>query len=42
MERADLQLVVPESIQDSYTKDQQTWLWSLDDFIRDVGSRSSK
>ncbi len=42
MERANLQLVVPESIQDSYTQDQRDWLRNLDDFIREVGSRSSK
>ena len=38
METENLQLVVPESIQATYSDDQQTWLWSLGDFIRDVDS----
>ena len=42
METENLQLVVPESIQATYSDDQQTWLWSLGDFIRDVDSRARR
>ena len=31
-----LQLVVPQSIQASYTEQQQAWLWSVENFIRFV------
>ncbi len=40
MENSDLQLVVPESIQASYTEDQRAWLWNLGDFIRDARVRA--
>ena len=40
MEGADLQLVVPDSIQDSYTDRQQSWLWTLRQFMREVERRS--
>lgn len=40
MAKLDLQLVVPMSIQGTYTDDQQDWLWSLGDFIKDVKSRA--
>ncbi len=33
MESSDLQLVVPQGIQDSYTAEQRVWLWSLGNFI---------
>ena len=39
MEHANLQLVVPKGIQRSYTPEQQSWLWSVDDFVRDVSDR---
>ncbi len=39
METSGLQLVVPLPIQDTYTEDQRTWLWSVADFIRDVRTR---
>ena len=40
MEGADLQLVVPDSIQDTYSEGQQAWLWTLREFIREVQTRS--
>lgn len=39
MDASNLQLVVPQSIQGSYTAGQQAWLWSLGDFILDVKNR---
>lgn len=36
MENSNLQLVVPQSIQQSYTDDQRAWLWSLEGFIQDI------
>ena len=42
MENSDLQLVVPHSIQESYTDSQRTWLWNLEEFIRDVEARAWK
>lgn len=42
MKNSNLQLVVPKSIQETYTDDQRAWLWNLDDFIRDVQARSRK
>ena len=42
MANSDLQLVVPQSIQDSYTDDQRAWLWNLGEFIRDVEARACK
>jgi len=32
MRESSLQLIVPSSIQESYTTEQRAWLWSLDDF----------
>ena len=32
----DLQLLVPEPIQATYTPVQRHWLWSLSDFIQEV------
>jgi len=40
MIESNLQLVVPQSIQASYTANQQSWLWNLREFIRDVETRS--
>ncbi len=40
MDASNLQLVVPRSIQESYTAGQQAWLWSLGEFIRDVKNRT--
>lgn len=42
MRNSGLQLVVPQSIQDSYTDGQRDWLWNLRDFIRDVEARACK
>ena len=42
MANSDLQLVVPQSIQESYTDEQQGWLWNLAEFIRDVEARACK
>ncbi len=42
MENSDLQLVVPQSIQESYTDGQRGWLWNLQDFIRHVEARACK
>ena len=39
MADAKLQLVVPRAIHDSYTLDQQGWLWTFDEFIRKVEAR---
>lgn len=39
MKSSQLQLVVPQAIQDTYTADQQAWLLNLDDFIREVRRR---
>jgi len=36
---AELQLVVPREIHDSYTETQREWLWTFDQFIRDVEAR---
>ncbi len=33
---ANLQLVVPRTIHSTYTPQQQTWLWDLNDFIKKV------
>lgn len=40
MANSNLQLVVPKSIQETYTESQRTWLWNLGDFIRDVEARA--
>ncbi len=42
MASSDLQLVVPQSIQETYTNGQRAWLWNLRDFIRDVQARACK
>ena len=42
MANSELQLVVPKSIQETYTDDQRDWLWTLQDFIRDVQARARK
>ncbi len=31
-----VQLIVPQSLQPSYTSDQSEWLWSLDRFVQHV------
>ena len=40
MKDSDLQLVVPLPIQETYSDGQRGWLWSLEEFIRDVKLRS--
>ena len=40
MANLDLQLVVPQSIQKTYTNDQCAWLWNVGEFIRDVRARA--
>ena len=40
MKNSDLQLVVPKSIQETYTDNQRAWLWSLQEFVRDVQART--
>ena len=40
MENENLQLVVPESIQESYTDVQRAWLWSLAEFIQELEARA--
>ena len=40
MENSKLQLVVPASIQASYTDEQRDWLWNLQEFIRTVRARA--
>lgn len=42
MAKSDLQLVVPQSIQETYTNDQRAWLWNVNDFIHDVRARACK
>ena len=42
MEASDLQLVVPQPIQESYTAGQQAWLWNLGEFILDVRNRAGR
>ncbi len=42
MANSNLQLVVPASIQKTYTDNQRSWLWSLGDFIRDMEARECK
>jgi len=42
MANSDLQFVVPQSIQETYTNDQRAWLWNVRDFIRDVQARTCK
>jgi len=42
MANSGLQLVVPQSIQGSYTDAQRAWLWKLGDFIRDVKARACR
>lgn len=37
--KSNLQLVIPQSIQETYSDKQRTWLWNLGDFIRDVETR---
>ena len=41
MAESSLQLIVPKSIQSSYTSGQQEWLWCLDDFLNLVLKRQS-
>jgi len=36
MRALNIQLVVPSGIQDSYSLDQRSWMWSLSDFVRYV------
>ncbi len=40
MAKSHLQLVVPESIQVAFTKNQREWLWTLRDFIEEVRRRA--
>ena len=42
MKNENLQLVVPQSIQETYTSTQRAWLWNLREFIRDVQARTCK
>ena len=42
MANSGLQLVVPRSIQETYTNEQRAWLWNVRDFIRDVQARACK
>ncbi|GAA1715864.1 type II restriction endonuclease [Propioniferax innocua] len=39
MKAHGLQLVVPQPLQRSYTPTQQTWLWTLNDFVAEVKKR---
>ena len=41
MEVSNLQLVVPRPVHSSYSNIQQGWLWSLNDFIREVRARQT-
>ena len=41
MEQNNLQLVVPQSIQESYTGSQRAWLWNLQGFIQNVKDRQA-
>ena len=39
MTSSNLQLVVPQPIQQTYTDSQRAWLWSLSEFLRDLQAR---
>ena len=41
MTASKLQLVVPHSIHSSYSQSQQSWLWSLVDFLLEVAKRQT-
>lgn len=41
MRDSNVQLIVPLGIQDSYSEDQQAWLWSLADFLELVSERQA-
>lgn len=41
MKASNVQLIVPGNLQESYTGDQQTWLWSMADFIELVSKRQT-
>jgi len=41
MKQSSLQLIVPRAIQTSYTRSQQEWIWSLQDFLSLVIDRQS-
>ena len=40
MANSNLQLVVPRSIQGTYSNDQRAWLWNVCDFIREIRARA--
>ena len=42
MRESFVQLIIPSGIQSSYTQDQQTWIWDLNDFINLVVERQQK
>ena len=42
MRASDLQLVVPKRLQESYTAEQRTWVWSLSDFIEFVSDSEAR
>ena len=33
MQALSVQLVIPDAVQSSYTDEQQSWLWSVGEFI---------
>jgi len=41
MQTANVQLIVPSDIQSSYTSEQQSWLWSVEDFLNILYQRQS-
>ena len=42
MRASDLQLVVPQSIHETYAGAQKTWLWSVRDFVSEVLERQER
>ena len=39
MDASNLQLIVPHTIHASYTEEQQAWLWTFEEFIREMEHR---
>lgn len=42
MEVSEVQLVVPRSLHDSYSRQQRGWIWTVADFIRLVAERETR
>ncbi len=42
MQNSNVQLIVPGEISSSYTTDQRSWLWSIEDFIEAVSKKQTR